>query len=264
MPGVVVAWMFPEENSGWFTYSLADMIRYDASAGRHICRQEGGLIALSSGPRVAESRNQVVDLFAGNHPDAEWLLMIDSDMTFEPDMLERLLEHADPQRVPILGGLCFAGGRSHTPYPTIYRELAVHDGYIEIDRVYDYPPDRLCKVGATGGACLLVHRRVYAAMKQPYPQGFGTLPDGRDNAYPWFSEGLVGPHNEPLGEDIAFCKRANMLHIPVHVHTGIKLGHMKTQEINEEYYLKQRAEGGAAQVTRAERRRAARELARAS
>jgi hypothetical protein len=268
MPGVLVSWLFPEDTSGWFTYSLGRMLRYDAQGNQHICRPEGGLLALSSGPRVAEARNQIVDLFADVHPDTEWLLMLDSDMTFNEDLVDRLVEAADPKTAPIVGGLCFAGGRSHQPYPTVYRELDVVDGYINIERVYDYPRDRLLKVGATGGACLFMHRDVLARMKAPHPNGFGTLPNGNVNNYPWFSEGLVGPHGEPLGEDIAFCKRAGLLGIPVHVHTGIKLGHMKVHEIDEAYYLKARSEvsdnGNGPTPTRAERRRAARELARVS
>lgn len=266
MPGVVVAWLFPENTHGWFTYSMVDMVRWDAVYGsRHISREEGGFITISSGPRVAESRNMIVDRFAEAHPSAEWLLMIDSDMTFDPDLCERLVREADPDERPIMGGLCFAGGKSHRTYPTIYRELGVHEGWIDIERVYDYPKDSLLKVSATGGACLLVHRRVLGAMKK----AFGTLPNGQPNQYPWFSEGLVGPEGQPLGEDIAFCRRATVLGIPIHVHTGIKTGHMKSFEITEERYLageqaraRELAVSKTGGLNRAARRRAAREANR--
>jgi hypothetical protein len=262
-PGVVVAWIFPEQVHGAFSYSLAAMTRYDAMHGRHITRPEGGFICISSGPRVAESRCQVVDQFAGVHPSAEWLLFIDADMTFDPDMLERMLEVADPKEVPILGALCFQGGRETKPSPTIWRETSVEQGWYNIERVWDYPPDALCKVSATGGACILIHRNVLAAMNRPWPNGFGTLADGKTpNNYPWFSEGLVGPKGQPLGEDVAFCRKAGLLGIPVHVHTGIRTGHMKYFEITEERFLAvheaEKAAKARDRLNRSERRKAAR------
>jgi len=168
------------------------------------------------------------------------------------------MEIADPATVPILGGLCFAGGRSGRIYPTIFKEGVTEEGHIWTEPVDEYPEDALVKVGGTGAACLLMHRSALAAMKRPYPDGFGTLADGRRNPYPWFTEGLIGPNGEPYGEDIAFCRKARQLGIPVHVHTSIKLGHMKTFEINEEEYHRYLASKARSNGTRAERRRAQR------
>ena len=259
-PGVCLSWIFPADVSGWFAMSLANMLAFDARHSQHIIGPKGDVIALQSSPRIAEARNKVIDLYATLEQKPEWLLMIDSDMTFEPDLLERLLAVADPEKVPIVGGLCFAGGRVHAPYPTIYRQVDEGD-YVSVDRVHDYPRDALVKVGATGGACLLMHRGVLAAMKSTY---------GKDNApYPWFAEGVVGLKGEPWGEDIVFCLRANAIGIPVHVHTGVKLGHVKTQVIDEVFFdnyyeIQARDAADAAKANghnRAARRRAAREKA---
>jgi hypothetical protein len=265
-PGVCVAYLHPGDVSGWFCMSLANMQAYDHRHGQHILGPKGDLIALQSSPRIAEARNKIIDMFAVLEQQPEWLLMIDSDMTFEPDLLEKLLEHAHPERVPILGGLCFAGGRVHAPYPTIYRQVD-EGGYVSVDRVHEYPRDALVKVGATGGACLLMHRGALGAMKNYY---------GRDNApYPWFAEGVIGPKGEPWGEDIVFCLRATAIGIPVHVHTGVKLGHVKTAVIDEVYFdnyyatvardeadaAKAVVAGNGATKNRADRRRSAREKA---
>lgn len=253
-PGVVLGWMFPERVSGWFLYSVADMLRYDAQGPRHIVGPKGGLISLSSGPRIAEARNQMIDSFAAHHPETEWLLMIDSDMTFSPDLVERLLEVADPREAPIVGGLCFAGGKMSDPYPTVYRLTQTEDGAVGVQREYDYPRDSLVKVGATGGACLLIHRQVFAAMKAKW----GTLESGAPSPYPWFAEGLVGPQGECWGEDILFCLRAHQLGIPVHVHTGVKLGHVKAQILDEAVYdatRKAQDVGTPGHPNRAQRRR---------
>jgi hypothetical protein len=128
-------------------------------------------------------------------------------------------------------------------------------------------------VSATGGACILIHRQVFAAMRRPYPKGFGTLADGvTPNQYPWFSEGLVGPKGQPLGEDVAFCRKARLLGIPVHVHTGITTGHMKSFEITEDRYrtikgldpIERPEPYAAGQLNRAQRRAARRKRAKES
>lgn len=265
-PGVVVAYPFDESTSGWFTHCLADLIRFDANAGRYICGPAGGLIALSSGPRIGEIRNRIVDEFASKYTEeSEWLLMIDSDMTFPATLVEQFMAVASPEETPILGGLCFTGGASHEPQPTVYRQILVEGQLSSVQVVYDYPRDALVKVGATGGACLMIHRKALAAMKEH----FGRI-DGRDNPYPWFADGIVGPRGEAWGEDVVFCLRANAIGIPVHVLTSVKLGHVKPMVIDEVFYDNHRetramdellGKPNGQQPNRAERRRAAREKA---
>lgn len=263
--GVVVSWLFARDVDGWFALSLANLLHYDAGAGRHIVGDNGGLISAQSGPRVAEARNRIIDSFAEVHPQAEWLAMFDSDMTFDSDIIERMLEVADPDEVPILGTLCFAvGADTDGPYPTIYREVTYEvDGkeLVGVTPIRDYPRDTLVKCGATGAAGLLIHRSVLARMNQPWPTGFGTREDGSPNPYPWFSEGLVNPDGRGLGEDVAFCRRASLLGIPTHVHTGIKMGHVKQYKLDEDYFLARQREAAAmapSAPNRAARRQAAR------
>jgi hypothetical protein len=263
MPNVVLSWIDPGTVPSRFAASLAYLLQHDAEHEGYLLGA-GGTINLQSGPRIAEARCQVVDHFGKpEYAGADWLLMLDSDMTFEPDLLVRLLAVADPEEVPVLGGLCFAGGRSGRMYPTLYKEGVTDEGHIWVEPVDNYPPNALVKVGGTGGACLLIHRQVLAAMKRPYPDGFGTMADGRYNPYPWFVEGLVGPNGEPYGEDIAFCLKCRQLGIPVHVHTGIQLGHVKAFELNEDEWRRHTVEKATTNgATRQQRRQAARQRAK--
>jgi hypothetical protein len=239
-PGVCLAWIDGGWTSGWFAACMAGMLSLDARLSQHIVGPKGDVIHIQSSPRIHEARNTVVDHFAALEQQPEWLLMLDADMTFEPQLLYQLMATASLNEVPILGGLCFGGGRVHEPFPTIYRLEQKEVGgrrYPSIDKVFDYPRNALVKVGATGAACLLIHRQVLAVMKEH----FGTLADGRINPSPWFAEGVIGPEGQSWGEDTAFCLRAHALGIPVHVHTGIKLGHMKEQVIDEVFYDARRA-----------------------
>lgn len=266
---VVIGWLFRarEGTDGWFTYSIADLFRFDGQGPRHIGQGAGGFLAIQSGPRIAEARNSMVDAFALRFPEAEWLFTVDSDMTFEPDILESLLEVADPVERPIVGALCFAPAGDNTgAYPTIYREVTYEvDGQtlVGVDRMDDYPDNTLMRVGGTGAAGMLVHRSVFARMREPWPKGFGTLQNGAPNPYPWYVEGLVSPDGKPLGEDIAFCRRAIQVGIPVHVHTGIQMGHMKVYKLDAQYFRAQQVQVEAT-GDRAARRRAARAQAKMS
>lgn len=271
VPKVVAATLAADDTALEFTSSWASMLQYDACHEGYCLTPGGGTLHMSSGPRIAEARSQIIDQFFAEplFEGAEWLLTIDSDMTFPYDLLSRMMQVAHPTEVPVLGGLCFAGGRSSKPYPTIYREVLSEENgqsFVGIEPVHDYPRDALVKVGSTGGACLLVHRNVLAAMSSPWPKGFGTFKDGSKNPYPWFVEGLVAPNGEPLGEDVAFCRRLNQVGVPIHVHTGCKLGHMKRYNLDEDYYDAWRAlqEPAEPPSDPAERRQAAREALRAS
>ena len=80
---------------------------------------------------------------------------------------------------------------------------------------------------ATGAHCLLIHRSVL------------TDPRWREDGHPlpWFRSAVrLG---REVSEDQFFCVRAQALGFPVHVHTGIKTGHVKTFVASEELYLAQ-------------------------
>lgn len=233
MTGVVVGYMFPERGvSGWWAHCLADMLRIDAQGHQYVTGEHGGLISICTGPRVAEGRNRMIDEFAQSYgEESEWLLMLDTDMTFPATLLDQLMAVADPIEVPILGGLCFTGGGNNEPKPTIYREVLVGDS-VTVRPVMDYPRDALVKVGATGAACLLLHRKALGTMQKRYT----TTAEGKHNPYPWFAEGIVGPEGDAWGEDILFCLRANAIGIPVHVLTTAKLGHVKATLVDEVFF----------------------------
>lgn len=203
------AWCDARDVSGAFALSLATM------AARSDCPVTS-YARLQTGPRLAEARNQLVDGFARS--DCEWLLFVDSDMVFAADMPQRLLAAGHP----IVGALC----RTSEGKPTMFRFL---NAELDSERVTEWDDGEIVEVDATGTGCLLVHRSVFARMKE----AFATLPSGAENPYPWFVEGMTSLKGDPFGEDTAFMVRARSLGIPVFVHTGVKVGHVKTQVIGE-------------------------------
>jgi GT2 family glycosyltransferase len=212
---------------------------YSMSARTHICwdflRQYdfthlkrigsgGGHMPNSSSANVTNARNEIVRSFLDSH-DADWLWFLDTDMTFEPDILDRMIESAHPRDRPILGALCFSLQEGYRACPTIY--VPREDN--RVGRLFDYPKDTLVRA-LTGAGCLLIHRSVLEKMREKYPP-----------PYEWFQEASLG--GLPVGEDITFCIRAEAAGIPVHVDTSIKCGHEKPFIVDEAMYDAQREAG---------------------
>ena len=175
------------------------------------------VLAYQSGPNISTARNQLVNSFLTEYT-APWLLMLDTDMWFPPDTAARLIEAADPVERPVVGALCFSQNIEGAPYSTMYELTEPEPGRLAFARRRDWPEDECVKVSATGAACLLMHRDALELVQKT----------SGDIAAPWFRETPVGAPLALMGEDMTFCLRCQAAGIPVHVHTGIRAGHMKT------------------------------------
>lgn len=220
---VCVAFIHPGETSAYFTTSLLASMLYDQATDRHIV----AIVNEWSSANVSAARNTLTRIFLEEKTEAEWLLFIDADMGWEHDAVHRLVQSADPKERPIVGGLCF-GARAGQLFPTIYQLIEV-DGRPTTVRVDDFEPDSLVKCAATGAAFLLIHRSVIEAM---HAKQFNA-------AFPWFQETELA--GQPAGEDITFGLRAGLLGYPVHVNTGVHIGHHKSQLLTVELYQQQKA-----------------------
>jgi hypothetical protein len=172
------------------------------------------VIAWVSGPNISRSRNMVVTGFLEDY-SAPWLLMADTDMWLPWDTADRLIAAADPAERPVVGGLCFTENPGGEPLPTLYELTKDTDGQPAFARHASWPEDGLVRVTATGAACLLIHRDALEAAGKA----------SGDGAAPWFRESVIG--QSLVGEDLTFCLRCAAAGIPVHVHTGVRAGHIK-------------------------------------
>jgi GT2 family glycosyltransferase len=187
-----------------------------------LARKTGGtridvFLAAPSGPNISEARNLVVRRFL-DECRAPWLLMLDTDMVFTPSDVDRLVQAADPAARPVLGALCYSqDGATGEKQPTMY-ELVQEPGggQVGFARYKIWPEDACMPVSATGAAFLLMHRDALEVIGKA----------SGDRAAPWFRESVIGA--ALVGEDMTFCLRAGAAGIPVHVCTGVKVGHVKT------------------------------------
>jgi GT2 family glycosyltransferase len=203
------------------------MLLYDAGTSQRLIR--GGYIAMrcNSGGLV-EGRNKVAREFLTH--DADWLFIVDSDMGFAPDTLERLLDAADPDERPIMGVLYFAwrevevdgaSGFRCKAAPVIHDWVETSEGQLFMG-VNRYPQDTVMRCAGTGCGGLLVHRGVFEKIEANYGPA-------------WYDR-IRGDDGRWISEDLSFCVRAGALGFPVHVHTGVKCTHMKTLWVSEEDY----------------------------
>lgn len=226
---VVIAYLHPGEVAQSFHGSLIDTLAFDRVA--RFTDPEGRFSVINSfagGNGLVRGRNDAAATFLDGHPHADLLMFIDADMGWDPDAVEFLAQTMDATDVPILGGLCFSadlvppipgGQRAHEfdLFPTLYSWNEKRAGF---DTRYDYPPDQLVEIGATGAAFVMIHRRVLEAIRAA---------EGPE----WFTPVRVEGHDLPFGEDMSFCMRARKLGYPTYVHTGVKTSHLKKFWITE-------------------------------
>lgn len=243
---VVVAYPHPAELSSKFHISMLRMLMFDAYGDRGPDGKRyggrarigaGGHFSVLSGAQITKTRNKIVRQFLEHPGEPDWLLMIDADMEFAPDLAEALVAAAHPELRPIVGGLCFAYMRDHDRkyWPTLYSWIP---GTERLRRLTQYPADMLMPVAATGAACLLVHRSVFVEMAKRFPP-----------PWPWFAETPFYEKDEegnPIldtgdaySEDITFCLRAQAAGFPIYVHTGIKIGHVKELVVDEGGFIEE-------------------------
>lgn len=217
---VAVGFLDPGHWSHCFGQSLIDLYLGDAFGAKRMVPHGKQLRDNAQAGGIVAGRNSIAATFLDD-TECEWLFMVDSDMGFAADTVERLIESADQTARPVVGGLCFslrresAGefyGQKYVVTPTCY-EYVDADDEVGFRSIIDYPRDAVFPVAATGAACLLIHRMVLARMRAL----------GGDH---WFDP-IAHPAGKVFSEDLSFCLRLAALDIPLHVDTSVRTTHDK-------------------------------------
>ena len=176
----------------------------------------GGVISSSAGPLLALGRNLLVEQFLSY--DLEWLCSVDTDIVFATDAVSRLLKDADPIHRPIVSALYYIF-EDGVKMPAAYENCS-EDETLDIHPIEDYVEDSVMRVFGVGAGFLLVHRSVFETIR-------------KDSAGErcWFREGVIAGRD--FGEDMSFCIRAAISRFPVHVNTGVQVGHIKSAQLGE-------------------------------
>lgn len=152
-------------------------------------------VAYETGTLVYMARDRLADVaINGDYTHVLWL---DSDMVFEPTLLEELQ----------FSGKSFVTAIAHTrkaPYNScLFKDIRLET--LERWKATDYPGD-IFEVAGCGFACVLIETAILKEVKEIYGTCFAPLPR--------------------YGEDISFCKRAGALGYRIYAEPNIRLGHV--------------------------------------
>lgn len=147
---------------------------------------------------------------------ADYILMLDDDMLFEPDLFEKLYRH----KADIVAALAFC---RNPPYsPVMYQ---IKEGYDNIrnreftvnEWIRNYPKNKLVEVDAVGFGGVLINTNVLRNMDAP-----------------WFMSACG------TGEDILFCNRAKkQTDVKIFMDTSVKMGHLGHPVVIDEAFAEQ-------------------------
>lgn len=228
VPGSVVpGFVDGNEWAACFGLSWAELLLRDQAGRQRIIRENGQYVRKVAGTMgVAAGRNEIASHFL-RHTDAEWLWMVDTDMGFAPDTVDRMIESAEANSVPVLGALCFAqkldpdvrqGDLHAARYriaPTLYAYLERSNGERGFQSITKYQRNAFQKVAGTGAACLLIHREALTVVgADPFMPV--TDPEAGGNGTP-----------RTFSEDLSFCIRVQSAGMEIGVNTAIKTTHYK-------------------------------------
>lgn len=216
-----------QEWAACFGLSWTALMLRDQATSQRMIREGGQYVRKVSGTMgVAAARSEISQYFL-DHTDAEWLFMVDSDMGFADDTVDRLVESAERNSVPVLGALAFAQkvdpDLKPGPYgavrtritPTLYAYLERPNGERGFRSITKYKRDAFQHVAGTGAACILIHR---AALEAVGPNPFMPVTDPK-----------AGGNGTPrtFSEDLSFCIRVQAAGLDMGVDTSIKTTHYK-------------------------------------
>lgn len=125
----------------------------------------------------------------------DWVLWIDADMVFEPEVLDDLQFCGKD----FVSGLCYARRPPHN-------SCAFWDARAESLRRVEEPPEGPCEIDGCGFALVLIKTEILRAVKTRYGSCFCP---------------------EPMyGEDLAFCRRAKALGYQIWLDPHVQPGHI--------------------------------------
>lgn len=175
-------------------------------------------VTFAASSLIYDSRNQLLKQAIEGGFDR--LLWFDSDMTFDPHILDLLNEDLD-KGFDIVSGLYFKRKAPYTPVLYKVCDTITHEnGAIEpINEVYtDYPQNTVFDVAAFGFGCVMMNLETVKKIVEQYGL-YLFMP-------------VAG-----FGEDLSFCLRARSAGFHIYCDSRVKLGHVGNYVYNESVYL---------------------------
>ena len=153
-------------------------------------------------------RRQIVDSFLG-----DWVLMLDTDHAFSPDLLVRMLELKQKYKYRVLSAIYQYKHPPHGPVANLWTPEGKLSPLADWDR-----SGEIMDIGAVGAGCLLVDRDVFTEIKTKLKEDPFAIRLG-------------------LSEDFSFCQRCKELNIPIGLATHIECHHVIRTNLSIQDYV---------------------------
>lgn len=188
-----------------FCKAWGNMIQYNND---YLCEPNESISYDSVGVSYhSYARNCLVEKMRG-----DWLLMLDTDISFEPDIAARLLYRLNRYNIDVLTSLYQYKAPPHSPVVYAWEEKI--KSYAPIGS-WDSDAD-IFEIGSAGAGCLLVRRKVFERIRQTKEGPFDILP--------------------PYSEDHSFFERLRKLDIKAYCCPHIEVNHLKVHPLSLEDY----------------------------
>ena len=171
---------------------------------------ENCAIAFQMGSLIYTSRNNLASMAVQN--ECDYVLWLDSDMIFPPDVLQKLLE--DREKGDIITGVYY---RRVKPFkPVLYSKLEINDEGCDWLGYDDYPTDDLFEVAGCGFGCVLTPTNVFLDVAQKFGDMFAPI--------------------NGVGEDLSFCWRAKQCGYKIMADPSIQCGHVGHYVVDRQFF----------------------------
>lgn len=170
------------------------------------------MIGFEVGSLVYNARNNLAR--QAIKAEADWILWLDSDMVFGPDLLQRMMKVCTENDIEFLTALCF---RRKPPYtPCLFDRLEKIDKGASYTALLSVPEGRF-KVGGCGFAGVLMSTQIILDVAAKY-------------------NGRMFDPIEGMGEDVSFCWRARQCGYELWCDSSIELGHVGSCVVTRGYF----------------------------
>lgn len=156
------------------------------------------------------ARNSLADSMRG-----DWLLMLDTDIAFDPDLLARMLFLFESEKLDVLSGLYLHKGH---PHPPVLYTWSKDGEQLEHLGDWDKPEGRyLIPIASAGAGCLLVRRSVFERIREELKESpFDII--------------------HPYGEDHSFFRRLKKLGIQAYCDPSVEVNHLAMRPLGLKDY----------------------------
>jgi hypothetical protein len=189
--------------------SLMTMIRADSNL--KILLQE-------SSCNLPLNRNELIRKFVeAPREQGEWLLFIDSDVTFPAYTAALMLKVAKETNADIVAVPYLLTNGSST------FGVAIPGGGYQTQATFTY--DRAYEIGGAGTGMMLIKRDLLERMRVAYAD---------KEPWPWCGYDHITIHGKPQyeSEDYSLCRRATQIGAKIVGYTGVVLGHLKVKPLS--------------------------------